>query len=115
MNMTNHQRGFGSAYLNSLNQEIGSEHVGSPDLRATLLAWYAGLPEFARERAFSMSEIEAAVGSQGRYISAVLVALGWRRGRKWTSKRHYLRTWVPPTPDTSLPNAPRAHVKSTDW
>jgi hypothetical protein len=40
---------------------------------------------------------ESALAAQGKYISAVLVDLGWERKRKWASKGHYNRYWAPPT------------------
>jgi hypothetical protein len=43
-----------------------------------------------------MIEFERALGTQGRYISPVLLALGWRRKRKWETAGQYCRYWVPP-------------------
>jgi hypothetical protein len=65
-------------------------------LRDRFLNWYYGLPEFARNRPFSMSEFEAALKTQGKYISPVLLELGWRRERIWSTGGHYHRYWVPP-------------------
>jgi hypothetical protein len=39
----------------------------------------------SRDRRFSMSEIEAALKTQGKYISPVLLELGWRRKRIWST------------------------------
>jgi hypothetical protein len=46
-------------------------------LRQRFLNWYHSLPEFTRNRPFSMSEFEAALKSQGKHISPVLLELGW--------------------------------------
>jgi hypothetical protein len=43
-----------------------------------------------------MSELEAALKTQGRFISPVLLELGWRRKRNWSTKGQYFRYWVPP-------------------
>jgi len=59
--------------------------------------WYGSLPPVSRDRRFSMSEFEAALKTQGRYISRVLLELGWRRKRVWSTAGHYSRYWVPPT------------------
>ena len=67
-----------------------------PPLEERVLAWFNGLPEFTRLRPFSMGELEYALKTQGRHISPVLISLGWVRKRKWDSKQHYHRYWVPP-------------------
>ena len=55
-----------------------------------------GCPLFSHERRFSMSEFEAALKTQGRYISPVLLELGWRRKRVWSTTGQYHRYWEPP-------------------
>lgn len=84
-----------SAYLHSLKQSVG-KFQERPDLRQRVAAWFAGLPEISRSRAFSMSEVEEALKVPGRLLSPVLLALGWRRKRKWTGQGQYPRYWVPP-------------------
>jgi hypothetical protein len=65
-------------------------------LRQRFEDWYGGLPEFARHRRFSMSEIEVALKNQGKHISKVLLEAGWQRKRIWSTTGHYHRYWVPP-------------------
>jgi hypothetical protein len=52
--------------------------VSTFKLRNRFTSWYRGLPAVSRDRRFSMSEIEAALKTQGQYISSVLLELGWR-------------------------------------
>jgi hypothetical protein len=67
-------------------------------LRERFLAWYGDLPTVSRDRPFSMLEFEAALNTQGKYISPVLLELGWTRKRRWASGGgQYNRYWVPPT------------------
>jgi hypothetical protein len=65
-------------------------------LRDRFLAWYRALPAVSRERPFAMSEIEAALKTQGKYIGPVLLDLGWRRRRLYKTRGPYSRFWVPP-------------------
>jgi hypothetical protein len=87
-----------SAYIASLNRAL--ETVASPDaapsLRQRLLDWFAALPDITRNRPFAMAELERALSTQCKYLSPVLLELGWRRGRKWSSQGQYNRFWVPP-------------------
>lgn len=88
-----------SAYIRRLNEELAREQPRAPapsPLQQRVLEWFNALPEVSRNRPFSMSEIENAVGSQGKYISRVLLDLGWERKRKWTTTGQYSRYWVPP-------------------
>jgi len=85
-----------SAYINQLNQLRNADPQPTYSLRQKILDWYSNLPEVSRNRAFSMQEIEDAVNSQGRYISSVLLELGWQRKRKWSTSGQYFRYWVPP-------------------
>jgi hypothetical protein len=87
-----------SAYINQLKQQQSQSHTHQPQvsLRQKIIDWHRNLPEVSRNRAFSMQEIEDAVKSQGRYISAVLLELGWQRKRKWTTHGQYFRYWLPP-------------------
>lgn len=90
-----------SVYIAKLRSEIDAEVARFPrieaDLRQRFIDWYAALPEVSRNRAFAMVELERALATQGRYLSAVLLELGWRRGRKWSSQGQYSRFWVPPS------------------
>jgi hypothetical protein len=87
-----------SAFIRELEKQLPPT-VSKPKttpLEMRLQAWLATLPEFTRLRPFSMGELELALNTQGRHISPVLIALGWVRKRKWDSKQHYHRYWVPP-------------------
>jgi len=73
----NHQRIYKmSAYINQLKQLNRSNYQPTLSLRKKIIDWHRNLPEVSRSRPFSMQEIEDAVNSQGRYISAVLLELG---------------------------------------
>jgi hypothetical protein len=95
----NHQRGHNlSAYIATLkSQVVPQQFRRSPtNLKDRFVAWHNSLPEFTRNRMFSMRELEEALKTQGKYLSPVLLNLGWERKRLWTSKRQYHRFWVPP-------------------
>lgn len=87
-----------SAYLRSLEKQLPppASKPKVPPLEARFLEWFDSLPEFTRRRPFTMVELELALRTQGRHISRVLVSLGWVRKRKWDSKQHYHRYWLPP-------------------
>lgn len=89
-----------SAYISSLRRSLAEEaeapHLSKPDLRERFLAWLDSQPEISRLRPYAMTELENALGTQGRHLSAVLLRLGWERRRRWSSKGQYLRYWVPP-------------------
>lgn len=89
-----------SAYITKLQREqqaeAANESPAAPVLRERFLDWYAAVPEIARQRAFAMGEFEQALGTQGRYLSPILLSLGWRRKRRWTGAGQYNRYWVPP-------------------
>ena len=84
-----------SAYLRSLEKMLPppASKPKVPPLEARLAAWLQSLPEFTRNRPFSMREFELALGCQGRFISPVLLRLGWRRQRLWNSRGSYHRYW----------------------
>jgi hypothetical protein len=88
-----------SAYISALNREIGAEIevLSKPDLKQRFLEWFDSVPEVSRNRRYSMIEFERALSTQGRYISPVLLGLGWIRQRDWSSKGQNHRYWVPPT------------------
>ncbi|MEI7957236.1 MAG: hypothetical protein WCJ66_18890, partial [Verrucomicrobiota bacterium] len=67
-----------SAYLRSLEKMLPppASKPKVPPLEERFIAWLQSLPEFARNRPFSMREFELALGSQGRFISPVLLRLG---------------------------------------
>lgn len=90
-----------SAYIKALKRNVdaaGLEIAAQPgaDLETRFLTWLDSQPEISRIRPYSMSEMEAAVQTQGRYLSRILLKNGWQRKRKWTSRTQYLRYWVPP-------------------
>ena len=88
-----------SAYIRGLNSDLDDPlAIGQPpcpDLGERFIAWYASLPEISRHRPFAMSELETALTTQGKYLSPILLSLGWQRRRKWSSKGQYHRYWVP--------------------
>lgn len=69
-----------SAYIQSLKLPPGYPSVqgDTPRLQKRFTIWFATVPEVAQQRPWSMIEFEQALGTQGRYISPVLLALGWR-------------------------------------
>ena len=85
------------AELNRIKREVKNPNNVQPhsELRARFLAWYNSLPEISRCRPFAMVEFEQALNTQGKYISPILLSLGWQRKRKWDSKGQYPRYWVP--------------------
>lgn len=88
-----------NAYINTLVKTSSRESTPCSKsilLRDRFLTWFATVPEIARQRPWGMIEFERALGTQGRYISPVLLALGWRRKRKWGTAGQYCRYWVPP-------------------
>ena len=87
-----------SAYIAELNKlaVAPAQTQPTPTLRQRFETWFCGLPEFVRDRAFSMSEFETAMETQGKYISPVLLQLGWRRERVWRTDGQYNRYWLPP-------------------
>ncbi|CAE6828723.1 hypothetical protein [Paraburkholderia nemoris] len=85
-----------SAYIKRLENLATTDFPVRSPMRQQFLDWYGALPEIARQRPFSMIEFERALATQGRYISPVLLALGWKRKRRWSSQGQYHRYWVPP-------------------
>lgn len=90
-----------SAYIKSLQRSLEAEEPPAAlskksDLESRFLAWLDSQPEISRLRPYAMTELEKALGTQGRYLSPVLLRLRWERRRKWTGKTQYLRYWVPP-------------------
>ncbi len=86
-----------SAYIAELNRQLPqpSHPVAIPlNLRQRFVEWYGSLPPFSRNRPFAMSEFEAALGTQGKYISPILLELGWQRKRIWSTAGQYHRYWV---------------------
>lgn len=95
-----------SAYIAALNREIeraaAAAFMPALDLRQRVIAWHAGLPEVTRHRQFAMAEIELAMGTQGKYLSPIMLGLGWIRRRRWSTSGQYNRYWMPPgTPHTA--------------
>jgi hypothetical protein len=87
-----------TAYIRQLNALLTADPPQSQPmgLRQRFLDWHNGLPEFTRNRPIAMSELEAVLTTQGRYISPLLLELGWRRKRIWNTAGHYHRYWLPP-------------------
>lgn len=87
-----------SAYIRSLEKLMPDPDRAPPvpPLEVRFLAWFNSLPEFTRNRLWSIQEIAAALGTQPRFLSRLLVAQNWVRKRKWDSRQHYHRYWVPP-------------------
>jgi hypothetical protein len=80
-------------------------------LQQQFMEWYGSLPEVTRHRLFSMIEFERALGTQGKYISPVLLALGWQRKRRWSSLGQYHRYWEPPPPEGCIRPCPRGRSR----
>lgn len=91
-----------SAYVRSLQRaleaeaEAGPQQLSKSDLKRRFIEWFASAPEISRVRSYSMAELEQALGTQGRFLSPVLYALGWERRRQWSSTGQSPRYWVPP-------------------
>jgi hypothetical protein len=49
-----------------------------------------------RPAPFFDGEFETAFKTQGKYISPVLLELGWQRRRIWSTTGKYHRYWEPP-------------------
>lgn len=90
-----------SAYIRSLQRSLEVEAApqpqSKPDLKQRFLAWFDCQPEISRIRPYSMTELECALGTQGRLLSPILLRLGWERRRKWSSSGQSPRYWLPPT------------------
>ncbi|MFT0170962.1 hypothetical protein ACLKMY_18430 [Paraburkholderia mimosarum] len=85
-----------SAYIKQLNRMLQTTSPAHSPLRQQFEDWYGSLPAIVRDRPFSMIEFEVALGTQGKYISSVLLELGWQRRRRWNSRGQYQRYWMPP-------------------
>lgn len=89
-----------SAYIRSLQTwleaEAAPEQLAKPDLKQRFVDWFDRQPDISRVRAYSMVELERALGTQGRFLSPILLRLGWERRRQWSSKGQSPRYWVPP-------------------
>src|SRR5450631_785969 len=78
-----------SAYIRELNRLLEPERpVSQPkSLKQRFLDWYLSLPEFTRNRAFSMSEFEAAQ-FQACFNRAVSSSVASERDRHWPALKH---------------------------
>jgi hypothetical protein len=87
-----------SAYIAELNRLVAAQSPPSKpqSLGLRIQEWYRALPAVARERPFAISEFEAALKTQGKFIGPVLLELGWRRRRLFKTQGPYSRFWVPP-------------------
>lgn len=89
------------AYITLLNRQLEAKagadsSAAASDLRLRFVEWYDGLPEISRCGPFAMVELEKALSTQGKYLSSILLSLGWQRKRKWSGGGQYVRYWVPP-------------------
>ena len=84
------------AQLKRMAEAQQAQRSRPSSLRDRFTSWHSGLPAVSRDRRFSMSEIEAALKTRGKNISPVLLELGWRRKRIWSTTGQYHRYWVPP-------------------
>lgn len=101
LRLTTTEKTMPNAYIASLNREM-LEEADQPqsvrrDLRQRVLDWFGTLPAISRHRPFAMVELEKALGTQGKYLSPILLSLGWTRQRKWSSQGQYHRYWLPPS------------------
>ena len=85
-----------SAWSRELLEEARTDQLSKSDLKQRFLAWFDSQPEISRIRPYSMVELERALGAPGRLLSPVLLALGWERRRKWSSRGQSPRYWMPP-------------------
>ena len=87
-----------SAYVKMLQREMAkqNEPAGPSNLHLRFIQWYGKLPPVSRNRPFAMSEFEAALKTQGRFISPILLELGWQRKRVWSTSGQYHRYWLLP-------------------
>jgi hypothetical protein len=90
------QSAMTTAWSRELPQEASAAQLSQPNLTQRFLAWFDSQPEISRNRPYSMVELERALGKPGRFLSPVLLSLGWERRRKWSSKGQSPRYWVPP-------------------
>ena len=88
------------AYIRDLQRRTAAAQSApsrSQSLRDRFVEWHRSLPAVSRERPFAMSEFEVALNTQGKFISPVLLELGWTRKRRWASGGgQYNRYWEPP-------------------
>lgn len=90
-----------SAYYSKF-KALSEPQVPAPDVHTSsslhqrFTTWYNSLPEISRHRPFAMTEFEQALGTQGKWISPVLLSIGWTRKRRWTGGGQYPRFWMPP-------------------
>ena len=86
-----------TAYINYLNNQKQKQMPAAEapkSLSERFDSWFNSLPAIAKSRPFAMSEFEAALKTQGKYISPVLLRFGFKRLRKWSSDGQYNRYWV---------------------
>jgi hypothetical protein len=87
-----------AAQLEKMAEARRAQPSQPSSLRDRFTSWHSSLPAVSRDRRFSMSEFEVALKTQGKYISPVLLELGWRRKRVWSTTGQYHRYWEPPSP-----------------
>ncbi len=69
-----------TAYIRSLQSslepEASTQQLSKTDLKQRFIDWYQSVPEISRDRPYSMGELERALGTQGRFLSPVLLSPG---------------------------------------
>jgi len=87
-----------TAYVRDLYEQIPTSQPAPErmSLKKRFIEWYGALPSFNKSRPFSMSELEGAMQTQGKYLSPVLSSLGWSRRRIYSTAGPYHRYWMPP-------------------
>ena len=88
-----------AAHLMKMAEAQQAQPSQPSSLQQRFIAWHRSLPAVSRDRRFSMSEFEKALKTQGKYISPVLLELGWRRKRIWSTTGQYHRYWESPHAD----------------
>jgi hypothetical protein len=77
------------SYIADLKRLVAeqSSHSTAPrsTLREKFIRWFESLPAVSKHRRFAMSEFEAALQTQGKYLSPILHARGWRRSRLYAA------------------------------
>lgn len=89
-----------TGYLEKLKlrrQEIQRQKDATPKLRTLhehITAWYAGLSNNDKGRAWTMKEFRVLFEETPQRIGAALFDLGWTRKRMWRDDRPTARYWL---------------------
>ncbi len=65
-----------------------------PELLVELLSGVASPDDLMGDEGL-FRQLKKAPGTQGKYLSPILLDLGWRK-RKWTGSKQYPGYWMPP-------------------